>query len=475
MHVSSDDRTHARPEPVAGAPEPAAAEAARQPPGAAVAARLAQAGAAAAPRGGAATPLSARHLASLQRSAGNASVVNLVARRSRSAAPVVQRDDKDVAVSGVSLNHTKVTVPPEAGLALQATATPAKATGVTWSLEKGSVDPTGVTIDASSGAITVAAGQQGGTVKVKATSSDGSFAWTELRLIEKPAGIASTSTTAAGGAVYGGEFTHTFTAPSGKAAGLDGANINEKFGSLTAQTPFGSFTLSANKAGSHGWDLDASGTMAGPDNVTIKRKGVTAGDFIASTSNPTPKALLPQGFTMTQSLHAKSLPSGKLDAAAFMTVAHARTLKADGTFVVEAGKGSISDDYTGPPAFSKIAASPATVEASVRNPKKPGEKGDPGWATQHKVTVSCTAYPTSATPVYSIQGAKLGCTIDASTGEVTIGDTPGTITVRASAGAGGTHYDEVTITITAPPKPAAKPQAELGEGAVTPGLEVPLP
>ena len=65
--------------------------------------------------------------------------------------------------------------------------------------------------------------------------------------------------------------------------------------------------------------------------------------------------------------------------------------------------------------------------------------------------VSVDAEGSKATPKYSIQGEKLGCSVDAS-GEVKIGDKPGTITVRAG---NAKNYDEVTITITAPAAPPA--------------------
>jgi hypothetical protein len=365
----------------------------------------------------------------------------------------LQRDPAaSVPVTGVSLSASKVSVPPEAGLNLRATAQPSKATGVTFSVEKGSVSPSGVTIDASTGVITLATGQSGGTVTIKATSDDGSFATRDLRIVEKPTAVASTTASSQGGGVYGGQFTHTFADASGTASGLEGENINERFDSLSVKSPFGQFTLSANAAGSHGWDLDSSGTMAGPDNVTIDRSGVDVGKFITSASNPKPAQTLPVGFTMVQHMRAKSFPSGALDAAAFTDIDHVRTLTDKETFVVTAGTKNIEDTYTGPSAYTNAAAAPASVAASAPKPKAAKGKPTPTWA-RNTVQVTADVIPASGSKVFSIVGAKLGCEVDAATGEVLIGSTPGSINVRVSAGK-GSNFDEVTITITAAPTPA---------------------
>ena len=67
-------------------------------------------------------------------------------------------------------------------------------------------------------------------------------------MIEKPKDIASTTSSAASG--YEAHFTHTFNSSGAGQSGLADANINEKFDSLTAKSPFGDdFTLKANAAG----------------------------------------------------------------------------------------------------------------------------------------------------------------------------------------------------------------------------------
>ena len=103
-----------------------------------------------------------------------------------------------------------------------------------------------------------------------------------------------------------------------------------------------------------------------------------------------------------------------------------------------AGKGSELIPYVGPAVFRNMKADKTTIVASEAKPAK-GK-----WA-QNTVQVSVDAEGSKATPKYSIQGEKLGCSVDAS-GEVKIGDKPGTITVRAG---NAKNYDEVTITITA--------------------------
>jgi len=414
-------------------------------------------------------PTITRHtILSLQRSVGN-SVVSRAIRgplQRSTHSDTVQRDGEpepmaSVSVAGVSINASKVSVPQSSGSSIRATATPANASGVKWSVEKGTVTPTNVTIDATTGVITVAAGQQGGTVTIKATSSDGAWATMDLRLVEKPVAVASTTASSAGGSVYGGQFTHTFSSPSGQASGLQGENINEKFDSLKAPSGFGTFTLAANVSGSPGWDLTSAGTMAGPDNVDIEKAMIDVGKFVKSASNPAPANSLPVGFTMVQHMHAKSFPAGTLDASPFTDVNHVRSLTDKETFVVNAGLNHTDDPYTGPSAYTNIKASATSINASPAKPKGPGA----GSWTRNKVTVTADVIPGKGTKVFSLVGPKLGCEIDAASGEVLIGDQAGTIKVRVSAGAGGTNFDEVSLTIApAPaPTPTPKPTSEMGE------------
>jgi hypothetical protein len=396
----------------------------------------------------------------VQRSAGNRAATAFVQRLG---VPVgVQRDPDEeapaaaepVPVTGIKLTAEKVSIPLTA--ALTATAVPANATDVSFSLGEDTVEPTNATIGESDGVITVAAGQQGGRIKVKAESGDGSTWGQTLQLVESPTAIASTD--ASGASNYGGQFVHTFTAPSGESSGLKGANINESFESDKFDQPWNDkkFTLSTNAAGAAGWDLDSSGAMEGPDNVTIGSKGVDIGKLVESASNPTATGL-PQGFTVTQSLFAKSFPAGTRSGTAFTTVNHTRRIVDGPEFEVSAGLDTISESYSGPAAVTDATASSATVVAS---PPKP----DKGTWDQKTVTVTATALPETAGLTYEMIEKALGCTVD-DTGVVSIGSKAGTVTVRVSATKA--NYDEVTITITAPvAPPAAEPPT--GESATNP-------
>ena len=403
----------------------------------------------------------------LQQSAGNAAVARMLARRS------LARDDKDVALTGVGLNHQRVSVPVESGLAVTASPGPANATGVMSGVEKGTVDPSDTTVDAKTGAVTIGDSQPGGDLKVTADNS-AATAGATLRTIEKPAKLDSTTQSATSASdSYGGEFTHTFSG-SGKAAGLADGRIDEKFDDLAPKNSFGGFSLNANRSGGKGWPLDSGGTMMAPDNVTIQKKLIDVRPFIKSASNPAPKELLPVGFSMTQHLHVKSQPSGKLDAAPFTDTAHVRRLeerKGRVVVVVKAGKGEVEQDYTGPPAYRGAKATPSSVAASAPRPKAPKGGKAPAW-TRNEVTVTAETIPSGAKTVFAIVEtgkARLGCEIDSASGVVKVGSEAGTITVRVSDGTKG-HYDEATITITAAPAPAPAAPAAPAKGAA---LDVP--
>ena len=378
---------------------------------------------------------------SLQKTAGNQAVCRAIA-----AGMLAREDVADKPISGVTVAPQKATMPLESGTSITAAAKPAGVTGVKWTLEAGTAAPaTGTKIDESTGVVSLDAKQPGGTMRPKATNG-ASFADAEFRVIEKPKDIASTTSSVAGN--YEAHFTHTFNSSGAGQSGLEDANINEKFDSTTAKTPFGDdFTLKANAAGSAGWFLSSSGTMNTVDKVSISTAGIDAGPFIKNASNPAPTKKLPQGFTMTQKLHFRTFPSDKLEDAHFTTTDHVRELvEKDGKLFMKlgAGKGSELIPYVGPAVFRNMKADKTTIVASVAKPAK-GK-----WA-QNTVQVSVDAEGSKATPKYSIQGEKLGCSVDAS-GEVKIGDKPGTITVRAG---NAKNYDEVTITITAPAAPAA--------------------
>jgi hypothetical protein len=169
---------------------------------------------------------------------------------------------------------------------------------------------------------------------------------------------------------------------------------------------------------------------------------------------------------MDQELHAKSFPSGNLDASAFTTTQHVRTLDVDTAgklvFKIKAGAKEVSMPYTGPAVYRNAKADKTTVEASAAKPAK----GD--WK-RNEVQVTVSAEGSGASPSFSIVGADLGCEVDFN-GKVKIGSQAGTITVRAGD---KTRYDEVQITIT--PAPAAKPNDAGGDGAVPEAAGEPVP
>lgn len=378
---------------------------------------------------------------SLQRTAGNQAVCRAIA------SGVLARDEQaDTPIGGLSITPNKATLPLESGVSITAAAKPAGVTGVKYSLEAGTVGPAaGTKIDASSGVVSVDAKQPGGKLKAKAENS-ASFADAEFRVIEKPKEIASTTSSAAG--QYEAHFKHTFNSSGAGQSGLEDANINEKFDSHTAKTPFGDdFKLTANAEGSAGWFLSSSGTMGTVDKVSISKGGINAGPFVKNASNPSPAKPLPQGFNMTQKLHVKTFPANKLEDTPFTTTEHVRELvEKDNKLQMRlaAGKKSEFIPYVGPAVFRNAKADKTTVVASGPKPKQ-------GKWTQNTVQVSVDAEGANAKPTYSIQGDKLGCSVDAS-GLVKIGSTPGKITVRAGS---AKNFDEVVITITAPTPPPA--------------------
>ena len=326
---------------------------------------------------------------------------------------------------------------------------------MTFTLKKDTVEPTGAVVD-KDGVVTVSETQEGGTIIVEAMSDDGVSKLAYLVVAEKPTTLEATDgTVGSQEGRYAADFVHTFSGKSGDRTKLENTNINERFDTKSVDTPFGTtYTPRVNPVGAEGWFLGSSGQMVKPDSLSIDKWMIDVRPFIKSTSNPSPEKQLPQGFTMPQRLHAKTYPSGNLDPAPFTTVDHVRTLEEQTFnvfFTTTAGKDSVSLNYEGPPAYRGITASPAKVEAS---PPKPA---DPNAAWERTtVHVMAEVLPMSAERKYSIEGEALGCEID-TYGDVVIGSTPGTITVRASDGK-AEHYDEVTIEIT--PRPAEPAPAE---------------
>ena len=199
----------------------------------------------------------ASELLKLQQTIGNQAVQRLLASRpdrtlvrpnsaASSQSSLFREDDDPVVLDSVTVNHPRITVPPAAGLSFSATKAPADATDVTLGLTGGEAAiASGTTIDDSTGAITVAADQTGGSAQVDAeqtiTAEDGSYTTTThsapFSLTAVPTGISSTSASeGAGAGNYGGQFTHTFASPGGGQSALEFARVNEHFPAASGTT-----------------------------------------------------------------------------------------------------------------------------------------------------------------------------------------------------------------------------------------------
>lgn len=387
---------------------------------------------------------------------------------------------------------------------------------VTWSLENGSGFPGApTTVDATTsisaaGAITVSPAQTPGYLVVTATGSSGCSASSPLNIASTPTGVAQTRiigplTTSA--VNYGAQFENTLNAASGNPAHLLQVKVNERFSGLATPdaathavpTPFGTFTLRSNpwtpNSDAPGWDVTASGVQ-GPDRISTERNFIDVGRFVSSASNPTPATTLtsatPVGFSVQQDLHwfcPQAAVGSQWISPPFVTLTHTRHLmEASGnlTFVTGIPTPSIaaqSDPYTGQPAFIHAAANPnpVTVSATVPPGSPRGTRPPPANTT----TVTADTLPSSLSALtgrhdrrFTIQGNALGCRVNATTGVVTVGTTPGAITVRVGdTDRTNRNFDEVVVTITAAasPAPTAPTPTPTAPQKPHPGLYLPPP
>jgi hypothetical protein len=359
---------------------------------------------------------------------------------------------------------------------------------VTWALSAGTAAlDAGTTID-KDGNITLSQAQVGGSLKATATSASGASAWAELTLSSHPTGIASTSV--AGDPPnpkdnYGATFDHVFNSNDQKVESLENVAVGEKFPNVpnpdaadhdVTGIPFGNGTFKFRSStltsdASNNWFLTKKGGLNGTlDRVTMERSGVDIGQHIVSASNPKPANPLPAKFSLQQDLHWYC-PAAAADKrwTNFVSLQHERKLTDTPEFVVTVNKVERKDAYTGPTGVQKATATPASIVRS-----EPKQKAG-------TVQISATALPSGRTLHYSIRSTdKLGCSIDAKTGLLTIGTKAGEIVVRVANAAGGPNYDEVKVTITDPPsatpKPPVKSGASTGEGTTeTPEAETPTP
>lgn len=372
-----------------------------------------------------------------------------------------------VGLTGVSVNHTRVTVPPAAGLVFTASKRPANASGVTLAIVGDNATiAAGTTVDSTTGVITVSATQTGGSAHIEAsqnaTGPDGATltsttpATAPFNFNAIPSGITSTSVSPGGPAgFYGGEFTHTFTSPAGGQGALERSHVNEQFAAargtrLNLSGTLTTIQIRVNNPNSAtaGWDLDASGTMVAPDHVTWS-DSVSARPFVTNASNPSPSDTLPQELTATQDFRNLSFPARTYGAAAVASTTHRRAIEERSNrlkAVTSANASGISqevvEDYAGPTIFRRCTATPAAIRMSLPTP--PG--GSPPAVDTTTITVHTEGQP--ATPTFSIRSPDLGCTITPG-GVLTPGTTAGTVTVRAGDAA---NFDETDVIIN--PRPA---------------------
>jgi hypothetical protein len=278
-----------------------------------------------------------------------------------------------------------------------------------------------------------------------------------FNFIAVPSGIASTK--AVPGTVsgsYGGDFTHTFSAPGGNAAAIEFAHVNEKFDAsstspMVLAAPFGNVKVKINNPNSatDGWDLDASGVMSAVDNVGWENT-FSARPFVANASNPTPKLLLPQPVTAVQNFRNLSLPSQKYGAATIASVTHRRAFeeRKNKVVAVTSANKELEEAYLGPAIFRRARATPASIPVAPAAAAPPAQ-GAPAAAAQ-TATISVDVEGQSATPNFTFKGADLGCKVDTA-GVLTPGTTAGTVTVR---GGDKDNFDEATVTLTAAVAPA---------------------
>ncbi|CAH1386990.1 hypothetical protein NTGM5_440015 [Candidatus Nitrotoga sp. M5] len=371
-----------------------------------------------------------------------------------------------VGLAGLSINRNRVTVPPVTGLTFTATKSPANASGVTFAVVGDNATiAAGTTVDNTTGAITVAAGQTGGSAHIAATQNatapNGATltsttpATAPFNFTAIPASITSTSASASSpSGFYGGDFTHTFTSPAGGQTALERSHVNEQFAGvsgtrLTITGPLSTLRITINNSNSAsaGWDLNSSGTMSSPDHVTWSNTA-DARPFVANASHPTPSPTLPQALTATQNFRNLNFP-GTYGATAVATTTHRRAIEDRNNLlkaVTSANASGINqevvEDYAGPTVFRRCRAAPATIR--VAGPTPPGGTAP----TMETTTISVDTEGRAATPRFSIRPPNLNCTITPA-GVLTPGTTAGTVTVRAG---NATNFDETTVTLT--PRPA---------------------
>lgn len=364
-------------------------------------------------------------------------------------------------ITGVSVNHDKVTVPPESGLSFKATKAPPTAAGVTLSVVGDNATIAArTTVNNTNGVISVDPTQTGGTAHIAANQSlpvPGSSPTTisvdsvVFNFIASPSSLSSSSVSpgiTGKPDFYGGEFKHTFAPAAGSPAAIEFAHLNEQYAGATGKKlkltgALGNIDVDINDPDSitDGWDLDASGKMAASDDVGWKNT-IDARPFVANTSNRSSNPALPPPVTVTQNFRNLSFPSQKYGAAAVTSTTHSRSFAERNNkikAITSAGiKAEVEDDYAGPTIFRHCRATPNSIPITA--PPAPGATA-PATKTS---TITVDAEGQSATPTFTIQPPDLGCTIT-SAGVLTPGTSPGKVTVRAGD---TTNFDETIVELT---------------------------
>ena len=337
---------------------------------------------------------------------------------------------------------------------------------VTWTIGAGTATKAAGTSIAANGTITLDPAQGAGTLVVRADNASG-FATTDMQVTSVPTGVSSTAfssnlTNAA--TEYGAAFQNTFDSSDGTASSLAGVRVGERFPGAPAPTaathafsgarwPFGArdtFTLSTgtlanNAAGA--WTLDASGqlgpvsggsTLQQGDNISTAKTLINVGNHIQSSSNPAPIGPLPVTMTLDQDLYwFNPLAASGRRWTKFTTLAHSRTLRADGTnveFVTTLNGVENVETYEGSTAVFGLKASPAST------PKSAAATGGAAPAAR-TIALSVQSLPTSLRSgeilAWSFVGNALGCTVTPDTSDsklatLTVGTSAGTVTVEVT-------------------------------------------
>jgi hypothetical protein len=381
----------------------------------------------------------------------------------RTASATIQRQ----CPAGVTFNigNHPAHVPSCGTQALTASAQPANIPNLAWSLQNDTVAVDANTTIAANGVITIAAAQNAGNIKARATRpavGNNPSCWAEMTLPIRshPTGITSTRVVGPPSNPaqdYGAVFEHVFTSNDGNVASLENVAVGERFPNIPNPTgaqhnnipsPFGPFSLNTatlTPNASNNWFLTSAGELGGThDNVTFQKAGVNVGQFLLSTSNPNPPNALPVSFALDQDFHWYC----RLSPAAnrwtrFHGIQHERGLRQTGgnvEFFTKANQVERAEPYTGQPGIINARAVPNRVTRS------------PAAGPANTVTVRSDTLPDPLPAghglLFSIQGAALGSNVNANTGVFTAGQAAGQVRVRVrDSVAANNNHDETTITI----------------------------